>query len=458
MKKFKYILFATLILFFSKTNVYASSASLTSSSTNVYVGDTFTVYVNMSQAAAWNLHVSSTGPVSGCSINQADATSDALDTSKTFTATCTATSEGNISVKLSGDVTSAVDGNSVNVSGSINIIVSKKNNQSGIYNDSPKNNTSNNNASNNNNKYSNSNNTTNQELKSDNNNIKELHIDNYNLEKIDSNNYNLTVRNDVSSVNISGSPEDSKSQIIGLGKKELIVGENNILITVISESGRQNVINIKINRKAGFTIDDLEYLLSKKDKYINIIISEKEKISSDNIVKIKNSKKIVNFNYQDDSKKVLYSWIIDGSKILSTNEFNFMINVNSKLPNKFSKLVNYADGLYVNLSKTGNIVEGVKLRISVGDKYEKGDKVNIYSYFNNKITTAYRNLKVNDGYVKFNVKKNNNYFISKANISNVNAKNDSEGSKIYLLMLVLMILLSITIVIYLIRIRSTFKK
>ena len=88
MKKLKLLLLSLISIFVFKINVYAASGSLSVSSGSVYVGDNFTVTANVNSAASWNIHVSSSGPVSGCSIVQADATADALDTNKTFTANC----------------------------------------------------------------------------------------------------------------------------------------------------------------------------------------------------------------------------------------------------------------------------------------------------------------------------------------------------------------------------------
>ena len=111
MKRISYMIITVLTMFIFNIFVNAASANLSVSSNSVYVGDTFTISVNMASSAAWNIHVSSSGPVSGCSINQADATADAMDTNKTFSATCTATGTGTITIRLSGDVTSASDGN-----------------------------------------------------------------------------------------------------------------------------------------------------------------------------------------------------------------------------------------------------------------------------------------------------------------------------------------------------------
>ena len=121
MKKFKLLLVLFVSLFLFNSSVLAATATMSVDSTSVVVGKTFKVTVNMKDAASWNIHVSSTGPVSNCSIAQADTTADAKDTSKTFTATCTATGKGEITVTLSGDVTSETDGKAVKLSGSAKV-------------------------------------------------------------------------------------------------------------------------------------------------------------------------------------------------------------------------------------------------------------------------------------------------------------------------------------------------
>ena len=83
----------------------AMGATLTVNVNSVEAGQNFTAKVVLVDVAAWNVHISASGPVSGCSLAVADATPDALNASKTFSTTCTATGEGTIVVSLSGDVT-----------------------------------------------------------------------------------------------------------------------------------------------------------------------------------------------------------------------------------------------------------------------------------------------------------------------------------------------------------------
>ena len=118
----------TLILI-ATIDVYAASGSLSVSSSSVNSGDSFKAIVNVSGAASWNVHVSASGPVSGCSINEAGDTGDESNQNKTFEANCTATGEGTITISLSGDVSEALPNHDIinsSISGTKTVTVTKK--------------------------------------------------------------------------------------------------------------------------------------------------------------------------------------------------------------------------------------------------------------------------------------------------------------------------------------------
>ena len=105
-------------------NAHAASATLNVSTSQVYVGDSFTASISVNASAAWSVHLSATGPVRNCSINQADSTADALNTNKTFSATCTSYDVGTVTLTLTGDVTSADNGLTTKVGGTktVNVV------------------------------------------------------------------------------------------------------------------------------------------------------------------------------------------------------------------------------------------------------------------------------------------------------------------------------------------------
>ena len=415
MKKINVLLIVLISIFAFSTNVFAASGNLSVSSGSVYVGDNFTVKVNISSAAAWNVHVSASGPVSGCTINQADATADANDTNKSFSATCTATGEGTITIMLSGDVTSASDGNAVNISGSKSVTVTTK--------PTPP---SNNNNNNNNNKPNNNNNT--QDNRSKNNNLKELSVEGYDLIKVDANNYTLSVTTEVASVNVKATPEDSKAKVSGTGKHDIKVGENNIEVVVTAENGTQNKINIKITRKDGYYLEDLETVLNN-DKITdkNIIISSDSILTFQDLEKIKNSKKTVTFNCYDNDKILKYSWVIDGLKLKNTNELLTTLSSDSENKKDILRLSNYADGLFLNLKQNSNLPERTKLKVFVGSKYEDNDIVSVYAYVKNddKLELVESEAKVENGFVVFSVVDSSDYFITLSSIENESTSNSN---------------------------------
>jgi len=431
MKKIKLILIMTLAIFTCNIKVYAASTSLSVSSDTVSVGDTFTVSANMKDAAAWNIYVTSSGPVNGCTISQVDASADALDTSKTFSATCTATEEGTITLTLSGDVTSAEDGNAVNVSGTKTITVVKKTTPPPS------------------------------EEKpaitlSTNNKLKELKVEGYELEKKDENNYTLTVTNDIESIKVKAEAEDEKAKVTGDGEHKLQIGENNIEIIVTSESGKENKININVTRKEGYYLDDLDLAIKyTNENEINIIIDSDSKVSSQNLTKIKNSKKTVKLKYYNEDKKLMYSWILEGTKINDFEELVTKISYETDNKKEISKLSNYAEGIYVKLEQEEKIPEGTKVKIFVGDKYSDNELINVYYYNkgNNKLELVKINIKVESGYIEFEPANGTDYFLTMSKINTesvITTSKDGFGLNniiIIILIIIIIILLTISLII-----------
>lgn len=305
------------------------------------------------------------------------------------------------------------------------------------------NNNNNNNNSNNNTNNNNSNNAANN--KSTNNKIKELTVDGYELTKVDDHNYTLSVGNDVNSINIKATAEDSKAKVIGAGSHELNIGENNIEIVVTAENGSQNKIIIKVTRKDAYYLEDLDSVLNNLTAN-NIIITADSRLSSQDLSKVKSSKRTINFDYNDENKKLLYSWLLDGSKMKDFQELVTGIDFKSNNSKEISKLSNYADGLYFSMKHTGSLPAGTKIKIYVGDKYSNGDIVNVYYYDsnNNKLENVKEGLTVKDGYVEFEVEKGSDYFVTMSKISNSSEFTSSKKSSNIVLIIIVMLVLIVS--------------
>lgn len=286
---------------------------------------------------------------------------------------------------------------------------------------------------------------------SKNNNIKSLSVEGYELVKVDNNNYTLTVSNDVTSINVNATAEDSKAKVSGTGVKELTVGENNIEVIITSESGSQNKITIKVTRKDGYYLEDLDSVLkNEKLQDADIIIKTDSKITQEQLNQIKDSKKTLRFNYYDDNKKLIYSWTINGKEIKDNQEFTTSITFATENVKEIYKLSNYADGLYVNFKHTGDLPKGTKIKLYVGDKFENESIVNVYHYNNTEKTLDFikDNLKVSDGYIEFDVEHCSEYFVTMSTIDNVLKKDGLSNIFIIFTIIELIVIISLVAFIF----------
>ena len=106
---------------------------------------------------------------------------------------------------------------------------------------------------------------------SKNNNLSSLGVDGYNLNETfnkESIEYTVTVPSDVEKINITGSVEDSKASVTGLGEKEVSEGENKFDIVVTAENGSQKTYTLKVNvqddNPIEVVIDGLTYTVVKR--------------------------------------------------------------------------------------------------------------------------------------------------------------------------------------------------
>lgn len=411
MKKFKFLILLIIFVLMTPIKAYASGGiSVYPTSLSITKGGSTTFTISASNAVGRVDIYSSNGSVA--SVNRS---SEWLENSS-VTVTVTGVSGGSATIYVS--LSDAATFDEEELSGTYSIYV----NVSEPVSETPQesNNTQpNNGGSNNNNTNNNNNSTPVDDGKSKNNNLKSLSVDGYELTKIDNNNYELTVTNEVTSIKINAVSEDSKSKVSGTGAHEINVGENNIEVTVTAENGSQNKINIKVIRKDGYYFEDLDNVL-KNDNLNNIAITVNgdNKITSEVLKSIKDSKKEVSFNFYDEEKKLLYSWSFNGKKMSETKEFNTNIIFESGLVKEIGKASNYAEGKYIHFEHSGNLPSGTKVKLYVGDKFEDNSSVNVYYYLekNKELQTIKKNLIVKDGYIEFDIDHCSDYFVTMSSV------------------------------------------
>lgn len=433
MKKLKYLILSFIVLFLTIPNVKA--AGIYTSASTVYPGQSFTASVTVN-AAAWNVRISSTGPVSGCSIIDADASSTAMNISKTVSTTCTATGVGTITISLSGDY--AIDSdpdNAIGLGGSATVqVVQQPAPQPQPQPQQP----------------SRPQQPTNPQPaipKSDNNYLKSLSVEGCSIEpKFNKDTLEYSCKDLlINEVEIKAEVEDSKSQISGLGKKELFNGDNHFEVAVTSESGQTRVYKLLINKRnipstkiLKLTLGDKDYKIDDEiilfglpagTEKIDLKVTTDSTTANVNITgndQLKPGHNIVNISVTDtDCKEKIYKVLVYvqeheilENKNVESIDKDYIINLNknaayvlnkSILNNAGTKKVIYhiIDNNYGLLSSMEinsrqqlendyelyfitknnkvytNIFEGTNVEVYFGNQFEIGEKLYIYAYDEN---------------------------------------------------------------------------
>lgn len=218
----------------------APTSSFYASSNYIESGSKVTATLRINNVAAWNVQLEGNGSTSGCKASYADATSNGGNTTKYLTVTCTATSIGQISLRVTGDATSA-DG-STSAINSVKVVT-----------------------------------VTAPREKDTNNFLKSLGIKDYQITpefNKDTLEYNVEVPSTVNKVTIEGSAASNYANVAGLGEVEVNEGANAFEIKVTSETGSERIykltINVKDENPIEVKINNNTYTIMKNAKTIEI--------------------------------------------------------------------------------------------------------------------------------------------------------------------------------------------
>jgi len=284
---------------------------------------------------------------------------------------------------------------------------------------------------------------------SSNNKLKNIYVEGYDLTKIDNNNYELIVNNEVASIKVGASAEDEKAKVTGTGDISLQIGVNNLQVIVTAENGSKNVINLKVTRKDGYYLEDLSTVINK-DEDVVILLTDSSKITNEHLETIKGSKKKVTFNYVNENKGVMYSWVVEGKNLSKIKEINTKITFGSENINDIGIASNYAEGKHVNFEHTGELPDSTQVRLYVADKFSNGDIINVYSYDKDgkKLTSVQKALEVKDGYISFDIENCAEYFITRSNVMDV--VEEKKGINVFLIISIVELLVIVGLVVMLI--------
>lgn len=251
MKK-KFVLLILFILGLPLTVEAAGSYKLNVAS-SVEVGGRVTATLTLSNTAAWNIKIVSSGSTSGCSQNFADATSDAKNTTKQLSVTCKATGVGSIVFTVTGDITSA-DGTKTNVSTSKGVKVTEP------------------------------------RPKATDSSLSSLSVEGYDLSpefSKDVLDYSISLPPTADKIKIEAKTNESHATLEGTGEFEVVEGANIFKVTVTAENGSTQTytltVNVEDENPIKVKIADKSYTLIKNAKKL-----EKPELYEETVVKINN--------------------------------------------------------------------------------------------------------------------------------------------------------------------------
>lgn len=212
-------------------------------------------------------------------------------------------------------------------------------------------------------------NLTRKDARSSDNTLKSLAVSNTNIKYNNKTTvYNAQVENNIESISISATANNSKARINGTGTKSLAVGNNSFIVKVTAENGDVQEYIIVINRKAKVT--------NKEDKTNKTDNNTPVKLSSDNYLKslkieevaLDFSKTITDYNVFVDYNitNINLSYEVSSSKAIvsMTGETNLQVGLN------IIKLIVAAENgdvrtytLNINRRPERNIVENTEIAI-----------------------------------------------------------------------------------------------
>lgn len=263
---------------------------------------------------------------------------------------------------------------------------------------------------------------------SDNNNLKTISVDSYRLAKKSDKLYTLEVPLDVSSVNIKATAEDNTATVKNAGAHSLKTGENNIIIEIISESGKKNSITVSINRRSAYGLEDIELALASTSSTPVIVISRNTTIDKTALDILKQAKRTVTFEARD-GKKFLYSWTIDGSAIGDNVQY-FSTEIMAPAPQSYNmkQLSKDANGYYFGINNSNAFIRGTKLKVASDSSLKSGAAVNIYAYDagQNKYVAIEADKQPSSNTIEFTLAEYDSYLITNNTLEAEEEEEDDE--------------------------------
>ena len=236
--------------------------------------------------------------------------------------------------------------------------------------------------------------------------------------------YTLEVGNLISSLTVTPTLEDPKSQV-AVSSTTLAVGSNTITITVTAESGAVRTYTLTVNRSSDVpTVTESEILnalATATTDRIGLIQPASGVLSSELLAALKTSGKTLVVVSRDPQNKTLYEWAIDGTKVTGNTTIKTFITFSSEYTVEIDSLTNYARGIVLTFEENETLPENTTVTLMVGNQFNDGDIVTLYYYEPSvkKLSAEAKELLVENGKVTFTLTHTSTYFVSPMVLKNL---------------------------------------
>jgi hypothetical protein len=256
------------------------------------------------------------------------------------------------------------------------------------------------------------------------NKLKSLTVENYPFDfDADTLEYTIDVENWIETVSVAAELNDSKASLLISNPTELIVGPNEILIKVFSESADERIYKIIVNRQGDNPVvaaDRIIDLLPRIEaENIEITSKDPKSLTLEIWNELAKTSKNYMFSVRNEVNETMYMWTFDGDSIKENELIDFDVQFNSTDRELIRSLLNYRESILLNLAHSGPIPQGLILRVNVSKFYNDESILHLY-YFNSesgKLEDKSLELVVKDGYVEVNLDHASQYVLTPVKLS-----------------------------------------
>lgn len=200
--------------------------------------------------------------------------------------------------------------------------------------------------------------------------------------------------------------------------------------------------------------------VDKQDSSISLLGKVSEEVEANNgaykIFKTE-GKNDITYNVVDYERNLAYSWTFNKDENKSNvplnqtieMDINLRLNIDAitNVTNNINHMVN-ENKLIVSFDYHGDLPTSAKIKINVNNRFKDGDELYLY-YYNpelNQIEFIDKDIKVNNGYIEFDIEHCSDYFLTASVVNEAVNNPKSINYIIIILGIIVFILIAITLV------------